>query len=122
MPDNNTETKEEGEQEPKEDEQAEEDPHGYFTELEERVASFLHDIPDTVHEAFRRHRRTAFERHPLLFSTLGLLGVVATWHGFEGLLERSEYFSENPEVLLMLGFIVLATTGRLYRSMDEGVE
>lgn len=52
---------------------------GYLDDLEEQVFHLMHDIPESVHKAFRQHRRSAFQRHPFIFSTLGLLGLVATW-------------------------------------------
>lgn len=93
--------------------------HSYLMEMEEQVVSFFQDIPDTVHEAFRRHRRTVFERHPFLFSTLGLFGLVAVWQGFDDLIERVQLFDQYPSLLLGAGLIILLLTGRLYRHLDE---
>ncbi|PSO45582.1 MAG: hypothetical protein BRC25_01725, partial [Parcubacteria group bacterium SW_6_46_9] len=63
--------------------------------------------------------RTAFERHPFLFSTLGLFGLVATWQGFEDIIERIEFLRTYPSILLTAGLIVLLFTGRLYRHLDD---
>lgn len=93
--------------------------HAYFDQLESRVWKFMHDIPESVHEVFKRHRRTAFERHPFLFSTLGLFGLVATWQGFDDIVERIDYFDAYPSVLLGIGLLILLFTGRLYRHLDQ---
>lgn len=95
------------------------EPHHYLTQLEHRVEKLMHGIPESVHEVFRRHRRSAFEKHPFFFSTLGLLGVVATWQGFSDIIERIEYFNNHPGALLVIGLIILLLTGRLYRQMDQ---
>lgn len=93
--------------------------HGFVNRIEHRIAGVMHDIPESVHELFRRHRRTAFEKHPFFFSTLGLLGLVATWQGFDHVISQIDYFTENPGTLLIIGLAILLFTGRLYRQMDD---
>lgn len=94
--------------------------HNYFNQLEERVSEFMHDVPQSVHQVFQRHRRTAFERHPFIFSTLGLFGLVATWQGFDDLVGRIAFFNAHPSALLGIGLLILLMTGRLYRHLDQG--
>lgn len=101
------------------DEEYDAEAHGFVDRLEHRVAEVLHDIPESVHEVFRRHRRTAFEKHPFLFSTLGLLGFVATWKGFDHIISQIDFFQNNPGLLLLIGLMILLFTGRLYRQIDE---
>ncbi|MEX2514951.1 MAG: hypothetical protein WD335_02355 [Candidatus Paceibacterota bacterium] len=104
----------------KEPEEAyDEEAHNYLHNLEHRVADLMHDIPESVHEVFRRHRRTAFEKHPFFFSTLGLFGLVATWQGFADVIQQIDFFKDNPGLLLIIGLAVLLFTGRLYRQMDQ---
>lgn len=93
--------------------------HAYLNQLESRVWEFMHDIPESVHEVFKQHRRTAFERHPFLFSTLGLFGLVATWQGFDDIVERIDFLDAYPSVLLGAGLLILLFTGRLYRHLDQ---
>ncbi|MEX2369020.1 MAG: hypothetical protein WD552_01340 [Candidatus Paceibacterota bacterium] len=84
-----------------------------------QVGDFFHNLPESVHEAFARHRRSAFQKHPFFFSTLGLLGLVATWQGFDDVMERIGYFDAHPGSLLIIGLIILLLTGRLYRQLDR---
>jgi hypothetical protein len=93
--------------------------YSYIDQLETRVYELMHDVPEAVHDVFRRHRRTAFERHPFLFSTLGLFGLVATWQGFEDIIERVELLRTYPSIVLGAGLIILLFTGRLYRHLDD---
>ncbi len=95
------------------------DDTGFINHLEDRVSSLMHDIPESVHEVFRRHRRSAFEKHPFLFSTLGLLGLVATWQGFADVIEKITFFDMYPGSLLTIGLVILLLTGRLYREIDN---
>lgn len=85
----------------------------------QQVGEFFHNLPESVHEAFARHRNSAFHKHPFFFSTIGLLGLVATWQGFEDIVERISYFDAHPGSLLIIGLIILLLTGRLYRQMDQ---
>jgi hypothetical protein len=97
----------------------EDDPIGYISRFERGIGHLMHDIPESVHEVFQRHRRTAFEKHPFFFSTLGLLGLVATWQGFDHVIDQIDYFKENPGTLLIIGLAILLFTGRLYRQLDR---
>jgi hypothetical protein len=85
----------------------------------EQIGGFFHNLPESVHEAFARHRQSAFQKHPFFFSTIGLLGLVATWQGFDDVMERVRYFDAYPGSLLIAGLIILLLTGRLYRQMDR---
>jgi len=91
---------------------------GYLNYLENRVSQLMHNVPQVIHDVFQRHRRTAFERHPFLFSTLGLLGLVITWQAMDDIIEKFAYFDKNPEILLIIGLAILLCTGRLYRQLD----
>jgi hypothetical protein len=106
-------------QEQADQEDVDDQSHAYLDRLESRVWEFMHDIPESVHKVFKRHRRTAFERHPFLFSTLGLFGLVATWQGFDDIVERIDFFDAYPSVLLGAGLLILLFTGRLYRHLDQ---
>jgi len=44
---------------------------------------------------------------------------VATLYGFEGLIDRVDLFSENPFILLVTGIIILAVTGKLYKTLGD---
>ncbi|MEK7542537.1 MAG: hypothetical protein AAB524_02450 [Patescibacteria group bacterium] len=62
-------------------------------------------------------RQAVFQRFPLLFTLLGAFGLVATLHGFEGLMDRIG-LSGNPLLLLVLGIGILIFTGTLYKKLD----
>lgn len=63
-------------------------------------------------------RKAAFDRFPLVFTLLGTFGLVATFYGFEGIIDRSRILSENPWILLGTGVGVLAATGSLYKKLQ----
>ncbi len=64
-----------------------------------------------------RTRQSAVQRFPLLFTLLGAFGLVATFYGFEGIIDRIDLFSDNPVILLLVGVLVLTVTGSLYKKL-----
>jgi len=71
-----------------------------------------------VDRAITEKRRAVFARFPLLFTLLGTFGVVATFYGFEGVMDQFG-LSENPWILLVLGISVLTFTGTLYKKLER---
>jgi hypothetical protein len=69
-----------------------------------------------VHKV-HKNREAAFQRFPLLFTMLGTFGVVATFYGFEGIIDRIDVLADNPWLILASGVCVLAATGTLYNRL-----
>lgn len=65
-----------------------------------------------------RTKDSAFARFPLLFTLLGTFGVVATFYGFEGIIDRISILADNPYILLCTGLLALVFTGTLYKKLD----
>jgi hypothetical protein len=64
-----------------------------------------------------KSRSSAFARFPLLFTLLGAFGLVATFYGFERLIDQLDVFSRNPIILLATGIATLLFTGTLYKKL-----
>lgn len=62
-------------------------------------------------------RQSVFERFPLLFTMLATFGVVATFYGFEGLINKVDVLADNPFILLGAGVSTLVITGTLYKKL-----
>jgi len=43
--------------------------------------------------------------------------LVATLYGFEKVIDRIDFFTAYPEVLLLIGLVTLAGTGTLYKKL-----
>lgn len=75
----------------------------------------------TVHEPIVQKldqtRKSVFERFPLLFTLLGSFGLVATFYGFERIIDRIELLAEHPFILLGVGLATLIVTGSLYKKL-----
>lgn len=74
--------------------------------------------PKIVAKKFDKTRQSVFNRFPLLFTMLGTFGVVATFYGFEGIIDKIDPLKENPFILLAVGILTLVLTGTLYRKLD----
>lgn len=62
-------------------------------------------------------RNSAFRRHPLLFALLGTFGVVATFYGFQHILEDIPLLANHPYIALIVGLLILLATGKLYKKL-----
>jgi hypothetical protein len=65
-----------------------------------------------------RRRTTVFSRFPLLFTLLGTFGVVATFYGFQHILEDIPLLADYPYIALIVGLLILFVTGKLYKKLD----
>lgn len=63
-------------------------------------------------------RRAVFGRFPLLFTLLGTFGLVATFYGFERLIDQMPLLADNPLILLGTGLSILVLTGSLYKKLQ----
>lgn len=62
-------------------------------------------------------RNSAFHKYPLLFVLLSSFGLVATFYGFEKVIDTIPFFSEKPYAILLTGVVVLILTGSLFKKL-----
>ena len=65
-----------------------------------------------------RGKQAVFDKFPIVFTMLGSFGLVATFYGFERLIDKIELFTENPWILLGTGVGTLLFTGTLYKKLQ----
>jgi hypothetical protein len=58
------------------------------------------------------------KRFPVLFSILAAVGATATFLGLEQVILQYEVFLKHPLLLLTVGVIILAFTGKLYKKLE----
>ena len=63
-------------------------------------------------------RNSTFERFPIIFTLLSTFGVVATFYGFEKVIDEIQFFAERPWSILLVGLITLVATGALYKKVQ----
>jgi hypothetical protein len=79
-----------------------------------------HDIkkvPEPIVSKLATVRQGVFSRFPLLFTLMGSFGLVATFYGFERLIDRIDILANNPYILLGVGLLTLIFTGTLYKKL-----
>lgn len=81
----------------------------------------IHTLKDTETRIISKvdeRRKAVFERFPLVFTLLGAFGLVATFYGFEGIIDQLPVLADNPLILLSTGVLTLALTGTLYKKLQ----
>ena len=79
-----------------------------------------HKLTDRERELVRGliyRRERVFEKFPLLFTLLGAFGLVATFYGFERVIDDIDILANNPFILLGVGIGILIFTGTLYSKL-----
>jgi uncharacterized integral membrane protein len=57
------------------------------------------------------------QKYPSLFTLGGAFGLVATFYGFEKIIDQFTLFQNNPWILLVLGIALLVITGKFYNKL-----
>lgn len=78
----------------------------------------LEEMGGSVSGKFKNFRNSAFTRFPMLFVLLTSFGLVATFYGFEKVIDQIPYFTENPHMILVTGVSILLFTGALYKKLS----
>lgn len=73
--------------------------------------------PITETKKLFEKKQSVFERFPLIFTLLGAFGLVATFYGFERLIDKVDLLANNPLILLGVGVSILVITGTLYKKL-----
>lgn len=77
----------------------------------------LKEVPAPVINKLAETRESVFAKFPLLFTLLGTFGLVATFYGFEGIINKIDLLANNPVILLGVGLLALIATGTLYKKL-----
>ena len=83
-------------------------------------SSQKHPDKDQHSEAVREFihaRDSVFARFPLVFTLLVSFGVVITFSGFNGIIEKIPVLANNPFISLIIGMVILVLTGKLYKKL-----
>lgn len=75
------------------------------------------EIEEHVVHRLAESRNNALARFPLLFTLLTTFGIVATFYGFEHLIDSIDLLSTNPALLLAVGLGSLILSGALYKKL-----
>jgi hypothetical protein len=81
------------------------------------TAATIKDKEVQALQKFDQRRQSAAQRFPLFFTLMGSFGLVATFYGFEAIINRIDVLANNPVILLGVGIFTLAITGTLYKKL-----
>ena len=81
--------------------------HIPFTEVEEKIFRKLEEQRDLTAQKF-----------PLGFGLAASFGLVATFYGFEGLINKVELLNNNPWMVLAVGEVIIVATGTAYSKLN----
>ena len=86
--------------------------------MEKNIEKEILKAPKQIENIITKQRKAVFTRFPLLFTLLGTFGLVATFYGFERLMDQLG-LSDNPIILLLVGIGILIFTGTLYKRLQS---
>ena len=78
----------------------------------------LADLEDKLVQRIARQRDKTAVRFPLLFGLAVTFGLVSTFYGFEGLINKVDWLQDNPWATLVVGVTVLIATGTAYKKLN----
>ncbi|MEI7810747.1 MAG: hypothetical protein WCI41_04330 [bacterium] len=80
------------------------------------------DLTAGLNKKLGKRSKNVFGRYPLTFALLIFFGVVMVTEGVKDILKEIPYFENNPWVMLLIGLLILAITGTLYKKLGKGEE
>ena len=88
-------------------------------QVSQDVEDVLKETVGEIDSLVKKPREVVFRRYPFLFTLLVTFGVAAVFFGFEKILSNSFYLSDKPWLILVIGVLVLAFSGQLYKRLGE---
>jgi hypothetical protein len=79
------------------------------------TAETIEQINKAIESRIASRRNTYAKRYPTSTAIVAILGVILTYYGVENLINNSDYLSEHPIVILVMGIFLLVVTGRLIK-------
>lgn len=68
--------------------------------------------------AIGKKRDSAEAKFPLVTALIVTFGFVSVLYGFEKMIDKVEFFVENPLVLLLIGLATLTISGAVYKKLN----
>jgi energy-converting hydrogenase Eha subunit E len=62
-------------------------------------------------------RKSIIKRFPVAFTLAVTFGVASIFFGFERIISEITFLNERPVLILILGIVILAATGTLYKKL-----
>jgi hypothetical protein len=79
----------------------------------------VEELTSKVNESFSKNGKSVFERYPLAFALLVIVGATLMSQGIKGLLFQISFLNNHPLIMFLLGIFILIITGTLYKKLDK---
>ena len=79
----------------------------------------VEELTSKVNTTFGKKGKSVFNRYPLTFSLLVIIGATLMIQGVRELILKVDIFRNQPLVMFLVGFTILIITGTLYKKLDK---
>jgi len=79
----------------------------------------VEEITSKANETFGKKGRSVFDRYPLAFALLVIVGATLMGQGVKELLIQTPLFKDRPLTMFLVGIAILIITGSLYKKLDK---
>ena len=83
------------------------------------VVRTVEDVVTHTDHIIGTYRQSVFKRFPILFALLVGFGGATTFYGIERIIASMPWLDDRPFLILFIGLVALALTGRLYKKLSE---
>jgi hypothetical protein len=88
-------------------------------EISVDILKHIENLSNKVNKLMAPRAKTVFRRYPIAFGLLILLGVIILHEGLKGVIKNLGLLDINPWYLIIIGLIILVTTGTVYKKLDK---
>lgn len=79
----------------------------------------VEELTSKANEVFSKKGKSVFERYPLLFALLVIIGATMMSQGIKELIFKISFLQGKPVTMLAVGLIILILTGSLYKKLEK---
>ncbi len=79
----------------------------------------VEEITSKANKVFAKKGRSVFEKYPLTFALLVIVGATLMSQGIKELLIQTPLFKDHPFIMFVVGVTILVLTGSLYKKLDK---
>lgn len=79
----------------------------------------VEDLTSKANKVFSKKGKSVFEKYPLTFALLVVVGATLMSQGIKELLIQTPLFKNQPLTMFVVGVTILVFTGSLYKKLDK---
>lgn len=77
------------------------------------------EATDEMNKYFQKKGKSVFNRYPVVFALIVVVGATLMSQGIKGLLFEIPFLNSSPLMMFLFGILVLIITGTLYKKLDK---